>query len=135
MFSLSTKSVYGLVAVADLARRGTVTQLGDIAMEHGIPHRYLEQIMLKLKNAGLVQSFRGVNGGYALARPAAKIAVIEILTALDGPLEVIPGEARAGFMRFFFEEVHDSLKETLDVSLSELLDRQRAQSRVLDFEI
>ena len=59
----------------------------EIAERHGIPERYLVQILLQLKGAGLVASTRGAAGGYRLARPAASISLSEVLAAVDGPDE------------------------------------------------
>ena len=57
----------------------------EISQEYGIPERYLVQILLQLKGAGLVASTRGAGGGYRLARPASSISLSEILVAMDGP--------------------------------------------------
>lgn len=88
---LSTKGEYGLLAIIDLAlhsSEGTV-QSQQIADRQQIPKQYLDQLMLTLKKAGLVDSSRGRQGGYALARPARAITLLEIVTALEGPLENI----------------------------------------------
>ena len=68
MFSLSAKGVYGLTALLDLAahRSRPSVQIRDIAERHSIPQHYLEQILVALKKAGYVTSFRGAQGGYAL---------------------------------------------------------------------
>ena len=57
----------------------------EISDTHAIPERYLVQILLQLKGAGLVVSTRGASGGYRLARPAAKLALSEVLAVIDGP--------------------------------------------------
>ena len=60
-------------------------RIREISGPYGIPERYLVQILLQLKGAGLVQSTRGAAGGYRLARSATKISLGEILAAIDGP--------------------------------------------------
>ena len=60
-------------------------RIREISGEYGIPERYLVQILLQLKGAGLVASTRGAFGGYRLARSASSISVSEILAAIDGP--------------------------------------------------
>lgn len=66
---------------------------GDrIAEAQGIPIRFLENILGELRNAGLVQSQRGIEGGYWLSRPADRITVAEIIRAVDGPLATVRGE-------------------------------------------
>jgi Rrf2 family protein len=76
------------LAVLALAQHGPDApplRIRDIAESFGIPERYLVQILLQLKGAGLVASTRGAAGGYRLARPASTISLSEILAAIDGP--------------------------------------------------
>src|SRR5581483_11110246 len=85
---ISAKAEYACLAVLALARQRTgdpPVRIREISEAHGIPERYLVQILLQLKGAGLVASTRGASGGYRLARPAERISVGEILTAIDGP--------------------------------------------------
>ncbi len=70
-----------------VARRGPespIVHIREISQEYAIPERYLVQILLQLKVAGLVASTRGAAGGYRLARPASTISLSEILIAVDG---------------------------------------------------
>lgn len=85
---LSTKGRYGLRAFIDLAvcGEGQPVSLASIAQRQEISVSYLEQLMAKLRKAGLVESVRGVNGGYSLARPADEISVGDVLRALEGDL-------------------------------------------------
>ncbi len=86
---LSTKGEYGLLAAIDLALhsgRGPVQSL-QIAERQDIPKQYLDQLLLMLKKAGLIESSRGRQGGYQLARPAPEITLFDIVTALEGPIE------------------------------------------------
>jgi Rrf2 family protein len=62
-------------------------RIRDIAESHGIPERYLVQILLQLKGAGLVTSTRGAAGGYRLARSPDQISLGEVLSSIDGPEE------------------------------------------------
>ncbi|MCP1167726.1 Fe-S cluster assembly transcriptional regulator IscR [Limimaricola litoreus] len=82
---LSTKGRYAMVALADLALQpqGSLVTLGDISKRQDVSLPYLEQLFVKLRRAGLVESVRGPGGGYRLARPAAEIRVAEILGAVD----------------------------------------------------
>lgn len=63
--------------------------LPEIAAGEGIPAPFLERILARLRDSGLVQATRGVSGGYQLTRPAAAIAVGEVVTALEGPLALV----------------------------------------------
>jgi len=82
---LSTKGRYAVVALADLALQpeGTLVNLTEISKRQDISLAYLEQLFVKLRRAGLVDSVRGPGGGYRLAQPAAEIRVVDILTAVD----------------------------------------------------
>ena len=82
---LSTKGRYAMVALADLATQPgeALLSLGEISRRQDISLPYLEQLFVKLRRAGLVESVRGPGGGYRLARPASEIRVAEILGAVD----------------------------------------------------
>lgn len=85
---ISAKAEYACLAILALARRNPVdppVRIREISENHGIPERYLVQILLQLKGAGLVASTRGASGGYRLARSPASISLGEVLTAIDGP--------------------------------------------------
>ena len=82
---LSTKGRYAMVALTDLAlaSEGALLSLAEISKRQDISLPYLEQLFVKLRRAGLVESVRGPGGGYRLARPASEIRVSEILRAVD----------------------------------------------------
>ncbi len=82
---LSTKGRYAMVALADLASQPSdqLLSLGEISKRQDISLPYLEQLFVKLRRAGLVESVRGPGGGYRLARPASEIRVSEVLGAVD----------------------------------------------------
>ncbi|MFD1797241.1 Rrf2 family transcriptional regulator [Paracoccus aurantiacus] len=82
---LSTKGRYGMVALVDLALQpeDQLTSLADIAERQDVSLPYLEQLFVRLRRAGLVESARGPGGGYRLARPATEIRVAEVLSAVD----------------------------------------------------
>ena len=85
---VSAKAEYACLAVMALARQGPNApplRIREISESHGIPERYLVQILLHLKGAGLVVSTRGAAGGYQLARHPETISVREVLSAVDGP--------------------------------------------------
>ena len=85
---ISSKGDYGLRALFDLAQRvgeGPV-QSEQIAARQGIPPHYLNQLLITLRRSGLIESVRGPQGGHMLARPPEQISLLDILTALEGPL-------------------------------------------------
>jgi len=75
-----------MIALAEQHEHARVMQVKEIAVREHIPTKFLEQILLALKNAGLLQSKMGVGGGYYLARPPAEISLGQIVRVLDGPL-------------------------------------------------
>jgi Rrf2 family protein len=84
---LSAKTEYACIAMLELARRyevGEPVRIRDIADEHGIPARFLVQILLQLKGAGYVASTRGAAGGYQLLKPPGKITLGEVMSVIDG---------------------------------------------------
>jgi Rrf2 family cysteine metabolism transcriptional repressor len=88
---ISSRCEYGLRAMVYLAGHdsGRPIPLPEIAAEESIPAPFLERILAKLREAGLVKATRGVSGGYQLKRPAADVAVGDVVTALEGPLSLV----------------------------------------------
>ena len=86
--AFSTKGEYGVRLMVQLARHyGTgPASLAGIAAEEDLPRAYLEQLVVNLREAGLVVSTRGAHGGYELGRPPQDIAMSEVLRALEGPI-------------------------------------------------
>jgi Rrf2 family iron-sulfur cluster assembly transcriptional regulator len=82
---LSTKGRYAMVALADLATSpgGALVSLNELSRRQDISLPYLEQLFVKLRRAGLVDSVRGPGGGYRLSRPASEIRVSDVLGAVD----------------------------------------------------
>jgi Rrf2 family protein len=142
---LSKRGEYGLRAMIDLAAHvqdgenghgAGVVQIREIAERQHIPAKFLEQILLTLKNAGLLHSRMGVGGGYYLARPASEISLGHIVRVLDGPLAPIgcvsqmayepcgcPDERTCG-LRLVMLDVRNAIAEILDsTSLVDVLER------------
>jgi Rrf2 family protein len=85
---ISQKGLYALQAMMMLARhynQGAI-RIRDVAYEEGLPEKFLELILLELKNARIVESARGAKGGYQLRRPPNEIHLSEIIRLIDGPL-------------------------------------------------
>lgn len=86
---VSTRVEYGMLALADIALHtedGSSASAPDIAERQNISHKYLEQILTFLKQAGLIRAQKGLRGGYTLSRPAEKIRLSEVLNALDNSI-------------------------------------------------
>ncbi len=88
MISITTKSPYAVLALAELARSGgeDPVPIGELARRRDVPVQFLEQLFAVLRRGGIVRSQRGVKGGYRFAREPATITVLEIVELLDGPL-------------------------------------------------
>jgi Rrf2 family protein len=90
---VSAKADYAVRAAIELAAAGEGPVKGDrIAQAQGIPLRFLENILGEMRHARLVQSQRGQEGGYWLARPAAEITIAEVIRAVEGPLASVRSE-------------------------------------------
>lgn len=98
---LSQKAKYALRALLHLAEAppGEAVLISDIATRHHIPKKFLEQILLDLKNHGVVQSWRGRSGGYALLKSASEISFGQVLRIIDGPLAPLPCLSRVAYRR------------------------------------
>lgn len=133
---LTTKGRYGLRAVIDLAKcaKNEPVSLSDVAERQSISISYLEQLIAKLKKAGIVQSTRGAQGGYSLAKNPEEISVGEILRALEGSLSPVDCSAVDGegetecsassfcVTKYVWKRINDSINETVNnIFLSELL--------------
>jgi len=132
---LSTKCRYGLRAVLDIARKygKSPVKRKDIAKKEGISSSYLENILLVLRNHKIVETTRGVNGGYVLSRPPSAISTYEIVDALEGPLSLVDCvddpqgcETSGGCVnRTEWCEAAKAVRDVLKkISLQELLDRE-----------
>ena len=142
---LSTKCRYGLRAVLEIARKydKTPAKRKDIANKEGISPSYLENILLVLRNHKLVETTRGVNGGYVLSKPPSEISAYEIVSALEGPLSFVDcvdepqGCEKSGrcVTRTVWCEAAKAVREVLEkVTLQELLDREK-KTGSLDYSI
>jgi len=87
--NITSKSKYAVRALVELARRNpdTPVSLVLIAEARGIPAQFLEQLFAALRRAGILQSFRGVHGGFSFNRPPDQITVLDVVEILDGPIE------------------------------------------------
>ena len=126
---LSSKAKYGLKAMVYLARsegRGPVL-IADVAESEHIPKKFLDTILLDLKNHGLLSSKKGEGGGYTLARPAARIMVGEIVRILDGPLAPVQCVSRTAYRR-----CDDCIDEAACAVRAVMQDVRDAISAILD---
>lgn len=108
MISVTSKSRYAVVALAELARSGdTPVPIGQVAERRNMPVQFLEQLFSTLRRAGILTSHRGAKGGYTLARKPEDITVLEVVQALDGVVGQEGKEAGG-----IWEEGVEALRET-----------------------
>jgi len=137
---ISKKTKYALKALIYLARKydqGPVL-ISDLARDERIPKKFLELILLSLKNNGILQSKKGKGGGYYLGKPPREISVGNVVRNLDGPLAPVPcvsvtayakcqeclDERNCG-IRLVMKEVRDAISNILDkTSLADVLERE-----------
>jgi len=138
---VSQKGLYALQAMMVLTRRyaqGAI-RIRDIAYEENLPEKFLELILLELKNARIVESVRGANGGYCLRRAPSEIRLSEIIRLIDGPLApfgdadqlrvLIDRDADHSALYRVFLEVRDAAAKILEnTTLSDLISPEPAGS-------
>jgi Rrf2 family protein len=91
---ISAKADYAVRAGIELARAESGPTKGEaISRAQAIPLKFLENILIDMRHAGLVRSQRGADGGYWLAKPASEVSVADIIRAVEGPLASVRGEA------------------------------------------
>jgi Rrf2 family protein len=139
MKSLSQKTKYALQALQVLARehgKGPIL-ISDLAVKEAIPKKFLELILLELKNQGILQSKKGKGGGYFLLKPPEKITLGQIIRVFDGPLAPLPCASESAFRkcdecrdvatcgtRYVMKEVRDAMAKIVDsTTLADLLKR------------
>lgn len=139
---LSTKGRYGLRAMIDLAEfseAGPVS-ISSISQRQGISERYLEQLMAKLKKAGLVESIRGAGGGYRVQGDPGRISVGDILRALEGSLEAVTCAAFHDdesceaqdicATKYVWKKINESIRITVDgIDLAQLVEESRKNKK------
>ncbi len=110
MLVITSKAPYAVRALAELARRGgnAPVPIGEIARVRDIPVQFLEGLFATLRRAGVLQSQRGVKGGYTFARPPGEITVLEIVELLEGALGTDAPDAGS-----VWEEAVDAVKAVL----------------------
>jgi Rrf2 family protein len=136
---VSAKGEYAIKALLDLALRDKegLQPIQEIAARQGIPQRYLEQVLLQLKRAGLLESRRGSAGGYRLGRPSDQVTVGAVLRAVEGSLVGIEPARRgarqargefAGDLSDLWRDIAEAVSAVVDrVTLEDL--RRRAEER------
>ena len=148
MMQISTKTEYGIRCLLRLARQpeGEAMAISDIAKLEHVPKHYAQQILMRLRRAGMVKSLRGTEGGFALAHPAESISVAQIVRVLEG----VPfadtcdhfnkktdcGHTDGCSIRPIWQVISSRLWESLDrINLLQLISDEKTVGQKLEVEI
>ncbi|QWV92087.1 Rrf2 family transcriptional regulator [Geomonas oryzisoli] len=150
---ISKKTKYGLKALIYLARQyeqGPIL-IADLARDENIPKKFLEAILLALKNSGILQSRKGKGGGYYLGRPPRQITMGQAIRIMEGPLAPVPCVSETAYaectecgnentcgIRLVMKDVRDAIAQILDnTTLADVLGRidhaELSEKNVIDF--
>ncbi len=145
---ISTKGKYGLRAMIDLAQYSEqeAVSISSIAQRQKISESYLEQLVAKLKKAGLVVSIRGAAGGYRLARPASDISVGDVLRALEGDVRAVICTAQTEegcegeelcVTKYVWQRINESIEKTVDEMMIDQLvaESRKAQEKAKNHDV
>ncbi|MFA5244712.1 MAG: Rrf2 family transcriptional regulator [Pedobacter sp.] len=137
---LSKKTRYALKALVVLGKNfgGVPMQISKIASEEHIPKKFLEQILLDMRNAGLLYSKKGSGGGYGLVKDPAEIFMVQVLRLTGGPVALLPcvslnfyqkcdecaNEATCGVRDVFVEVRNATLKILSETSIADVINRE-----------
>lgn len=123
MFRLSKRADYGLIALKHLALYDERTSSAkEIARTYNIPSELMSKVLQKLVRRGLLISHAGPNGGYCLARDAEQITVIDVIEALEGPVQLTPCESADDCEQLQLCSIRDPLRAIKEKVVSVLVD-------------
>jgi Rrf2 family protein len=140
MMSKKTKyAINALVYLAKAYREGPV-MIGQIAKSERIPHKFLENILLVLRNAGILNSKKGRGGGYYLRKPPEEVHIAEVMRLFDGPIALLPcvsfnyyerceeckDEAACGIRDVFIGVRDETVRRLKEATLSDIIRRENS---------
>jgi Rrf2 family transcriptional regulator, cysteine metabolism repressor len=126
VIAITSKSPYAVRALSELARAGGAgpVPIGEIARRRDIPVQFLEGLFATLRRAGILQSQRGVKGGYSFATPPEQVTVLAVVEALEGSLSA--GAAEAGTV---WEDAAEALRTQLArATIADVAERETRQA-------
>jgi Rrf2 family cysteine metabolism transcriptional repressor len=135
---ITARTGYASLAILDLGINASNRQVQakEISERRGIPLKFLEQILIQLRNAGLVQSVRGAFGGYLLARSPEEISLRDVVEAVEGELNLFDKSLTDELLISVWSEVEEAFVGKLEsISIQNLVDRKLSNDNVLDFQI
>jgi Rrf2 family transcriptional regulator, cysteine metabolism repressor len=130
MISITSKSPYAVLALAELASSGgsDPIPIAELARRRDVPVQFLEQLFAALRRAGVISSQRGVRGGYRFARAPSSVTVLEVVELLDGPL----GRDAEGV----FADAALAAREVLGaISIADIVEREQREAGAAMYHI
>lgn len=136
---ITARVAYASLAVFELALQppGDRVQAKQIAEKRQIPLKFLEQILIQLKNSAIVKSVRGASGGYLLAKSADEITLKDIVDAVEGGVRMLESELEGDrTLSLVWAEIEQEFLERLDsITIQNLINRSLRDNQILSFEI
>lgn len=138
---ISAESDYACRALLELSLKWQgkcLVQVSIIAEKQGIPIKYLEQILLQLKNAGLINSVRGKYGGYKLAKSPAEISLAEVLRRIKGPILQVSDTAarKESVFSGIWKEIEGSIVKILEnINFEDIANKAKGMEGVMSYQI
>lgn len=134
---VSIKTKYAIAVIVNLALNNskgafTIKQLSESCK---VPKKYLEQLLNALRKEGILDSIRGANGGYFLAKPAQQIKVFDIARCLENTIKFSTGYNGSNALTNFWQTIDNDLKESLNVTISDIIKNHVQSSGVLTYSI
>jgi Rrf2 family cysteine metabolism transcriptional repressor len=130
MISITSKSPYAVLALAELGRLGgeAPVPIGELARRRDVPVQFLEQLFAVLRRAGILSSQRGVKGGYRFARPPQAVTVLEVVELLDGSV----GAGAEGI----FKDAADAARTVLAATtIADVIEREAREAGAAMYHI
>lgn len=141
---LSKKTKYAIKALVALAKseKGVPVLISRLAEEEKIPKKFLELILLELRNAGVLHSKKGAGGGYYMAKDPAEVKLVQILRVTDGPIALLPcvslnfyerceeckDEVTCGIRNVFIDVRDAALQILTETSIADIVSREKELS-------
>ncbi len=136
---VSARVDYAILAVFELALHtaGKRVQAKEISGKQQVPLRFLEQILIQLKKAGLVKSIRGASGGYVLAKASAQISLLAVVEAIEGEFSLRDRrlQANSTVLSVWREIEEEVLNRLRSVTIQDLVRRKIKEDRVIVYHI
>lgn len=137
MIGISNKTIYAVAALHQLSLIETKERLKikEIASRANVPQKFLEQILLELKKASILNSIKGANGGYSLAKPLSEITLKEVIGVLENNAFTDICRTDNPLLQLFWRDKQEALKDLFNTPLSELKSYQERVAKNFNYMI